>query len=460
MKKLAIALLTVATLNSCKTEKRTKSDQLTLVTLDPGHFHASLIQKSMLPGIDSVCYVYAPRSTDVSAHTNLLSSYNMREDNPTKWKVESYINSDFLERMLAERPGNIVILAGNNKRKTDYIHKSVSAELNVLSDKPMAINRAGFNLLVEAFDLAKEKGTVLYDIMTERYSIFSVLQKELVQNAELFGTLVKGTVDNPAIIKSSVHHFYKEVSGTPLTRPDWYYDVEQEGDGMVDVTTHSIDLIQWQIFPENVFDYRADVRVLKANRYPTKISLEQFKRSTGGSTFPGFLHKALRNNTLFVYANGEINYSLKGVHCKVAVRWNYKAPENSGDTHLSQIRGTRSIVSIKQGREQGFKPHLYIEPASASGFAEDDKKAISEGFEAIEKKYKGIALKPEGNSYLVEVSEDLLEGHEEHFAHVAKKFLDYVRAGEIPEWERSFMLTKYYITTEALARAKTFIKPL
>lgn len=455
MKKLAIALLVLATSNSCKTEKETTSDKLTLMTLDPGHFHASLIQKSMLPGIDSVCYVYAPKSLGVSAHNALLNEYNIREENPTGWKVESYIDSDFLEKMLEEKPGNIVVLAGNNKRKTDYIHKSVSAALNVLSDKPMAINKEGFNLLIDAFDVAKEKQVLLYDIMTERYNIFSILQKELVHNADLFGTLEKGTIDNPAIIKNSVHHFYKEVSGKPLIRPDWYYDVEQEGEGIVDVTTHSIDLIQWQLFPENVFDYKADVEVLNANRYPTKISLEQFKRSTGDSVFPGFLQKDVKNDTLNVYANGEINYSLKGVHSKVAVQWNYQAPEGSGDTHLSQIRGTRSIVSIKQGKEQNYKPGLYIEPAAATGFTEDDKKAINAGFETIASKYKGIALKPEGNAYVVDVPADLLEGHEEHFAHVANKFLDYVRAGEMPEWEKSYMLTKYYITTEALAKAKT-----
>src|SRR5690606_38650484 len=291
MKKLAIALLVLATLNSCKTEKETTSDKLTLMTLDPGHFHASLIQKSMLPGIDSVCYVYAPKSLGVSAHNALLNEYNIREENPTGWKVESYIDSDFLEKMLEEKPGNIVVLAGNNKRKTDYIHKSVSAALNVLSDKPMAIDKEGFNLLIDAFDVAKEKQVLLYDIMTERYNIFSILQKELVHNADLFGTLEKGTIDNPAIIKNSVHHFFKEVSGKPLIRPDWYYDVEQEGEGIVDVTTHSIDLIQWQLFPENVFDYKADVEVLNANRYPTKISLAEFEQSTGDAAFPGFLQK-------------------------------------------------------------------------------------------------------------------------------------------------------------------------
>ena len=216
MKNIAIVLIIIVVFNSCKAEKEAKSDKLTLMTLDPAHFHASLIQKNMLQGIDSVCYVYAPKSFGVSAHIALLSEYNFRKDNPTSWAVRPYIASDFLEKMLEEKPGNIVILAGNNKEKTHFIYKSVSEALNVLSDKPMAINKDGFSLLIDAFDVAKDKQVMLYDIMTERYNIFSILQKELIHNTELFGTLDKGTIDNPAIIKNSVHHFYKEVSGKPL----------------------------------------------------------------------------------------------------------------------------------------------------------------------------------------------------------------------------------------------------
>ena len=67
----------------------------------------------------------------------------------------------------------------------------------------------------------------------------------------------------------------------------------------------------------------------------------------------------------------------------------------------------------------------------------------------------GITLRNEGRGYVVEVPVNLLEGHEEHFSHVASKFLDYVRAGEMPDWEKSYMLTKYYTTTEALAKATT-----
>ncbi|MFQ8805711.1 MAG: putative oxidoreductase C-terminal domain-containing protein [Alistipes indistinctus] len=34
-----------------------------------------------------------------------------------------------------------------------------------------------------------------------------------------------------------------------MTRPAWYYDVTQQGEGIADVTTHLIDLAAWKCFP-------------------------------------------------------------------------------------------------------------------------------------------------------------------------------------------------------------------
>jgi hypothetical protein len=44
--------------------------------------------------------------------------------------------------------------------------------------------------------------------------------------------------------------------------------------------------------------------------------------------------------------------------------------------------------------------------------------------------------------------------HEEHFGQVTEKFLEYMKAGKLPEWEVPGMITKYYTTTNALKIAK------
>jgi predicted dehydrogenase len=75
--------------------------------------------------------------------------------------------------------------------------------------------------------------------------------------------LQTGTPEEPAITKESVHHFFKYVSGSPLVRPAWFFDVEQQGEGIVDVTTHLVDLIQWEAFPEVTLK-KEDVEIVSA----------------------------------------------------------------------------------------------------------------------------------------------------------------------------------------------------
>ena len=109
--------------------------------------------------------------------------------------------------------------------------------------------------------------------MTERFEITTILQKLLSHNETVFGQLKTGSKEEPAVTKVSVHHFSKVVSGNSLIRPAWFFDVRQQGEGIVDVTTHLVDLIQWECFPE---------QILKHGRYKNDISQEMayndFKR--------------------------------------------------------------------------------------------------------------------------------------------------------------------------------------
>src|SRR5690606_3216842 len=105
---------------------------------------------------------------DAAEHLRLLEQYNTREKEPTHWAPEVYTGADFFQRMLEEKPGDIVVLAGNNRLKTQYIADAVQADLSVLADKPMAIDANGFQVLQEAFQEAEKQGVLLYDIMTER----------------------------------------------------------------------------------------------------------------------------------------------------------------------------------------------------------------------------------------------------------------------------------------------------
>lgn len=439
---------------SCSIQKASeeRTDDIRLMTLDPGHFHAALIQKSMFEGVDTNVFVYAPEGNEVKAHLALIERYNSRSEDPTLWNQQVYTGADFLEKMLEEKPGDVVVLAGNNRKKTQYIHKSVENGLHVFSDKPMAITEKDFELLRDAFSLAEQNEVLLYDIMTERYEIHSVLQKELAHNADIFGELEKGTLDNPGIAKSGSHFFYKEVSGAPLIRPVWYYDTQQEGDGLVDITTHMVDLVQWQTFPDVALDYETDVNMIDAKRWPTQITADQFKQSTNAETFPDFLQKDVKDNVLSVYSNGEMNYTLKGVHVKISVEWNFQAPPGSSDTHLSMMRGTKANLVIRQGAEQGYKPALFIEPTNKE-FSTEQVKSIEQSFVKLQDKYPGIELEKQGPSFQVIIPATYKVGHEAHFSMVAEKYIKFLKEGNMPAWEVPNMLTKYYTTTQALKKA-------
>jgi len=418
-----------------------------LITLDPGHFHAALVQKSMYPQVDPTVYVYAKKGSDLNAHLDKIKGYNSAAVSPTKWVEKVYEGDDYLTKMLQEKKGNVVVLAGNNQLKTDYILQSIQSGYNVFSDKPMVIDESGFVKLKQAFTTAQKNKLLLYDIMTERYEITTILQRALSMQPALFGTLQKGTVADPAVTKESVHHFYKYVSGSVLTRPAWFLDTKQEGEGIVDVTTHLVDLVQWECFPNATINYQKDITINNAKSWNTTITKDQFSELTKLNEIPSYLKPTTNaNNEISVLSNGEFNYTIKGVHAKVSVIWNYKAPAGTGDTHYSIMHGTKANLIIRQGAEQQYKPTLYIEPLVASA---DFDKTAQQIIATISEQYKGVSLKKNEKGYEVIIPESFKEGHESHFARVTEKYLDYLLNHNMPSWEIPNMLAKYYTTTQA-----------
>lgn len=428
--------------------------EVKLMTLDPGHFHAALVQKSMYEQIDPTVYVYAPEGEDVSQHLGRIEAFNKRADNPTAWVEKVYTGTDFLEKMLAEKPGNVMMVAGNNAKKTEYIQKAVEAGLNVFADKPMVITPEAFPVLEQAFKTAAEKGVLLYDIMTERHEITNIIQRELTKNPDVFGGLIEGTVEQPAIFKESVHNFMKMVAGVPNIRPAWFFDATQQGEGIADVATHLVDLVQWSGFPEVILN-KTDIQMISAKHWSTDLSPAQFGKVTGMSEFPEFLKNDVADGKLKVLANGEMVYKLKGKVVKVSALWDFEAPEGAGDSHYSIMRGKLCNVMIKQGKEEGYKPTVYIEATGATdltAFEASLKKAIEETLAA---KYAGLKLtKLADKRWNVEIPAQYKVGHEAHFGQVTEQYLQYLKDGKLPEWEVPNMIVKYYTTTEAMKLAK------
>jgi predicted dehydrogenase len=427
-----------------------QAQEVRLMTLDPGHFHAALVQKSMIPGVDPKVHVYAAEGADLKLHMGRIDGFNTRPEAPTSWRSEVHVSDDPLAAMLKEKPGNVVVLAGNNALKTERILASVKAGLNVLADKPMAINPQDLELLREAFAQAQKKGVLLYDIMTERHEVTIELQRELSRMPELYGTQMPGTPEQPAVTKESVHHLFKYVSGKPLQRPDWFFDETIQGEGLCDVGTHLVDLIQWECFPGQILK-TSDVEVLSARKWPTLISEAQFNKATALQGFTPALRAKLNAEGQLPYiCNGEMIYTLKGVHCKVSVIWNFEAPEGAKDTHYSLMQGSKCALIIRQGAGQNYQPTLFIEPAAGEKL--DD--ALTAAIARLQAKWPGVKAKAADKGWVLEVPANYNVGHEAHFAQVAEAYFGYLKAGKLPEWEVPNILVKHHTLMEAYRKSR------
>ena len=429
-------------------------DEIRLMTLDPGHFHAALVQKRMYEQVSPVVNVFAPQGPDLDLHMQRVEAFNQRPDEPTRWQHRIHAGPDYFDAMLEQRPGNVVIAAGNSSRRPDYVRKSVEAGLNILADKPVCIDPVGWQVLEAACKEAQRKGLLIADIMTQRHEITSIIARELVNTPAVFGSLQRGTPETPAVEKESVHHLYKHVSGQALIRPAWYFDVTQQGEGIVDVTTHLIDNTLWECFPDEAIEH-TEVNMLQARRWPTVVDREQFAQVTGLQDFPPFLHDALdAQGALPYFSNGEFTCTIRGVHARMWVAWHFTAPPGGDDTHVSVTRGTRSEVFIRQGEAQGYRPEVYVEPSAGVSSA-DLGGSLEQALAALQSSYPGLMTSPTGAGWQVHIPDVYRIGHEAHFGKVMEGYLDRLGRGESTQWEIPNLLTKYHMTTTALAMSKS-----
>jgi predicted dehydrogenase len=415
-----------------------------LVTLAPGHFHAALVQKEMLRGVDPHVHVYCQLDSDLIAHLGHIARFNARPDQPANWTVDVYASPDWLDRFLAERPGNAVVIAGRNRPKIDLILAAVSAGFCVLADKPWIVEAADFPKLEQVFAEADRNGVFAWDIMTERFEETTIIQRELIQNPDVFGDLLPGTLEEPALELESIHYLSKQVAGAPLQRPAWWFDPAVAGEAMADVGTHLADLALWLLFPDQAIDYRKDVHVLGGSRWTTRVDLDDFRQITGLMDIPGEL-ATLRDGTgLRYWGNGSAAVRIRDHIIRLTTRWGVRPDGPDGDTHCAVARGSRSTVTVRHEPALGLGPQVFVTPGS--GTRPDVLLACGRHHRLVGR----------GEDIYIPIPDDARTGHESHFAKVLNEFILHFRGREgIPAWERPNLLAKYYITTRTVELARS-----
>src|SRR5258708_534592 len=412
----------------------------TIVILNPGHFHAALTLRERHPLIDDDVHVFTEDGPDVDHFLRLVQAFNDRPVEPTRWTLYVYRGADYLERLLAQRPGEVVIIAGRNNEKLPLIHFLHGQGFHVLGDKPWLIESGQIGILREVTASAP----LAMDIMTERHEIANRVQQALARQPAVFGDFrIDG--DEPAIAFRSVHHLSKMVDNRPLQRPSWYFDLAVQGEGITDVTTHLVDLVHWMIGDGVCFNW--PVERLSARQWPTVIPREIFSRVTGLDYFPEILHDRVIDGALHYLCNAALSYRLRGIPVEIETLWGLEEPAGSGDLHRAIMRGSKAELIVDQGPETGFLTTLIVNPVEAG---QAFSAALTDTVAGMQTEFPGLGIEPAGAEFRITIPKSLRTTHEQHFAAVLQTFLTYLDDGKWPDNLASDLETKYTLLAQAL----------
>lgn len=412
----------------------------TLTFLEPGHFHATLTLRAAHAAVSPEVFVYATAGPELDDFLALVERFNTRAERPTGWRPRVRLSADPLDQLLAERPGDVVVLAGKNGGKARQMRRLHASGLHVLADKPW---------LVEAADLPEIRaslagGPIAREMMTGRRDTIGRLVKRLVDDPEVFGGFATDTA-KPAIEQESVHHFEKRVDGAPLRRPWWFFDSRVQGSGAVDIPTHQVDQAQWLLDADTA---PGDTpKLLTARGWSTRVPADVFTRITGGAGVPAALRGALEGDALRVFCNAELAYRLRGVTARAATRWEVSSPPGGGDTSRLVLRGRAATIRVEVSAETGFRRRVLVESrGDAAETARHLARALTGG------EWPGARIRAtDAAGHEIDVPPALDVGHEAHFAEILDELLGWIDTDHRSAALAARTLAKYTLLAEAAA---------
>ncbi len=409
----------------------------TLLFLEPGHFHATLTLRVPHARVADAIVVYATDGPELRDFLGLVERFNGRADRPTRWRPVVVIDADPLGRLVAERKGDAVVLAGRNGGKARTIRRLHAAGFHVLADKPW---------LVEPADLGDIRSSLggwplATEIMTGRHDLAARCFQRLVDAPAVFGTFADV---EPAIELGGVHQLHKLVDGAPLRRPWWFFDVRVQGSGVVDIPTHLVDQTQWLLEGAD-----PSARLVSARAWPTRVPEDAFRRITGETAFPRELARFVDGDALEYLCNAELVYRIGGVTARGTTRWDLSPTPAGGDAHSVLAHGMRADLVLEQGPHTGHRRRLFVAPR---GDAAEAGRAVAETLADV----AGLGVTRIGaERYEVTVPAGLDGGHESHFTRGLDEFVRTIDAGRWPAAIAARTLAKYTLLAEAAARIQT-----
>ena len=404
-----------------------------LVVLDPGHFHAALLQKTMYADVDATVHVYAEEGPDLADYLQKIGATTRGRPTRRRWRIVVHAGPDFLDRFSADRAGNVAVIAGNNRRKTEYLTRAIEAGMHVLADKPMAIDAAGFESLRKAFALARREGRAAL--------------RHHDRAARDHHDAAEGVLAHSGGVRRAAagHRGRSRPSSRKASTTSPSSCRARRSSGRRGSSTWRSRAKASSTSPRTWSTSCSG----SAFRARSSISRGTSASSARGAGRPSITPGAVRegdataelsripaqgrpaDGNLHAYANGEIDYRIKGVHAKVSVLWNFEAPEGAGDTHFSVMRGSKANLVIRQGAAEALAAGAVHRTRDGRGRALKFASALQRAMREVRETYPGVDAERAGDAWQVVVPASYHVGHEAHFAQVAAQFLGYVEEGAL-----------------------------
>lgn len=486
MKKLSYVLL-VLLLSSCLSQEGQFTDtpgEAKLIVLAPADEQIALVQYRMDSIYDRTVHVFATEGTYLDAYLSRIEQFNSRTDSATSWNEVVESEGDLLERLLAKRPGNIVLLSGRTATTGQYLFPCIEAGLNTLSSAPLAANTADFNKLRQATELTDKQETLIGELTPERYEIASMIQRALARTPEFYGIQLCGSADDPSVRSESVlpllppwsENSPASVSSKSDATPDpntaemvetWCYPSDALGMryAFLLAAAPRIDLIQLALLGRERINYERQIQFTAARRSSAVLSKQEYLKASGATALPAELEAQLTGDSLRLPGNGELAYVLNGVHTTLSVRYYLPTRENTsgpqkGDVATTNqtvsagiptpvrlpyrkltLRGEKAILTLVE--EPTDYPQLYVEPTTGIDSAQFNR-SLRAALAQLGELTEGVTLTSVGNGYRVEISEQARTTLPTRITQSSLQYIDYLIQGFTPYWETDHLLAKYY----------------
>lgn len=193
--------------------------------------------------VDAVCGQYADHAVMVGlcdlSPTRMAYYNEQAADRYDLAPIPAYVAADF-DRMVAETRPDVVIVTSMDSTHHQYIVRAMELGCDAISEKPMTVDAAKAQAIVDAIARTGRKLRVTFNY---RYAPIATRVRELIMD---------GAVGRPLHVDFS---WVLDTSHGADYFRRWHREKDKSGGLLVHKSTHHFDLVNWWIasFPEEVY---------------------------------------------------------------------------------------------------------------------------------------------------------------------------------------------------------------